>query len=104
VADPVEDGTEEAFPRGPRPFGLGGKELPEVRPARRRQKRVAQGVGNDVAVRVAHEALGMVDRQGPEHQRDPWREAVGIKPETDAQAHPNSTCAGSRRRKRVIVV
>ncbi len=67
------------------------------------QEGVAERVRDDVAVRVADQALvvGHLDRA--EHQRAAGPEAVGVGARADPHSHRIGTWAGSRREKRVIV-
>ena len=72
-----------------------GEERADVRLPGRRQQGVAERVGHDVAVGVAHQALGVVDRDRPEHQRAPRAEPVRVEPAADPHAHRSGTCCGS---------
>ena len=76
--------------------------LTDVRQATRGEDRVAQCVGDDVAIGVADEALLVVDLDRPEHERSTGPEAVRIDAEPYA-THRTGTCSGVRLRKRVIV-
>ena len=64
---------------------------------------VAERVGDDVAVGVAHQALVVGDVDRPQHQRPPRPEAVRVGAGADPHPHLIGTWVGSRPAKRVMV-
>ena len=95
---PVRLGEKHERVRAAVALVVGREQRADVGEARCAEQRIGQRVGDDVAVGVADETSGMVDRDTPEDERDAVAERVCVDAEADAKvAHrpPPATPAAS---------
>ena len=86
-AEAVVDDLEHPRPGDAAPPWLTRREDDaDVHVARRREQGVGERVGHDVTVGVTDQAVGVIDRDGSEHEWYARAEAMGV----DARADPDT--------------